>query len=119
MYTEQKTHDTKPHLIPKRPVGRPRKTPAETFNRELSEAEELFIRTLLAGLPPVVTRTKLADFFGGLLTGEQLAKADRVKRGPRGTHKVGRDVVYNTEYLVRWMVEKYGVTALANYSASN
>jgi len=55
---------------------------------------------------PLVARSRVADFSGGLLNPRTLANHDSKGTGPRGKIRCGRLIAYRVEELVRWMEER-------------
>lgn len=55
---------------------------------------------------PVVARSQIARFSGGLLTPKTLANLDSLGKGPEGRLVVGRRVGYDVHTLVEWMRER-------------
>lgn len=56
---------------------------------------------------PIVSRTEIAKFSGGLLTPRTLANLDSLNEGPpRG--RCGRKVFYPTDELVIWLQARSG-----------
>lgn len=54
---------------------------------------------------PIVSRTEISKFSGGLLTPRTLANLDSLNAGPpRGN--CGRKVFYPVDELVKWLEEK-------------
>jgi len=52
---------------------------------------------------PLVARSKVAEFSGGLLNPRTLANHDSAGTGPEGKIKIGRLIAYRKEDLVRWI----------------
>ncbi|OPX40664.1 MAG: hypothetical protein B1H13_06300 [Desulfobacteraceae bacterium 4484_190.3] len=55
---------------------------------------------------PLVARSRVADFSGGLLNPRTLANHDAAGTGPRGKIRIGRLVAYEKEALVLWLEER-------------
>lgn len=55
---------------------------------------------------PLVARSEVKRFSGGLLNGRTLANLDCQGRGPRGKVVVGRRVAYTVESLVEFLRER-------------
>lgn len=54
---------------------------------------------------PIVSRTEIAKFSGGLLTPRTLANLDSLNEGPpRG--RCGRKVFYPVDELVKWLAAR-------------
>ena len=56
---------------------------------------------------PVVVRSDVGRFSGGLLHPRTMANLDSLGLGPRGMFYLARKVAYPTNELVDWMKEKY------------
>jgi len=54
---------------------------------------------------PVVSRSEVAKFSGGLLNPRSLANKNSLGTGPR-YHRLGRKVFYAVDDLVSWMQEQ-------------
>lgn len=81
-------------------------------SRRLNKAEKKFIETLLASLPPIIARKEVHKFLGGIVASQTLSNADAAGQGPENAFRVGKVVVYHTESLIRWIVERFGVELL-------
>ncbi|WP_052464585.1 hypothetical protein [Geoalkalibacter subterraneus] len=55
---------------------------------------------------PLVARSEVKNFSGGLLNGRTLANLDSQGRGPRGKVVVGRRVAYTAKSLVEFLEER-------------
>ncbi len=55
---------------------------------------------------PIVVRSKVPEFSGGLLNPRTLANHDSKGTGPRGKIRCGRLIAYRVEELVRWIEER-------------
>lgn len=74
-----------------------------------TKAEQKFISTLLEKLPPVIARKEVNRFLGGIVAAQTLSNLDSLGEGPSDTYRVGNNVVYKTDSLVRWLVAHVGV----------
>lgn len=52
---------------------------------------------------PVVARTEIRTFTGGMLSEKYLANLDSQGAGPDGRFKIGRKVGYPVENVIRWL----------------
>ena len=86
----------------------------EAQNGRLSKEEKEFIDNLIKCLPPIIARKAVPKFLGGLLSQQTLAMADSAGVGPEVAYKIGRNVAYRTDSLVRWIVGRFGVKRLIN-----
>lgn len=64
---------------------------------------------LMTRLPVVVAREDIERHLGGVVSRQTMAKADSDGTGPEGAFTLGRKVVYRTDRLVPWLIERYGV----------
>ena len=80
--------------------------------RIFTEAEEEFVQSLVASLPPVIARKEVKTYLGGIIAPQTLSNADASGEGPQVAYKIGRNVVYKTEELIIWIVERFGVSRL-------
>lgn len=83
-------------------------------SRKLTEAEQEFIQTLTANLPPVIARKEVSRFLGGVVASQTLCNADASGEGPEKAFRVGRNIVYRTDSLLGWLVKRYGISVVAN-----
>lgn len=51
----------------------------------------------------IITRSEVARFTGGVLTGKYLANLDYQGRGPSGRMRIGRKIVYPINEFVKWL----------------
>ena len=58
---------------------------------------------------PIIARSEIARFTGGLLCGRTLANLDSLGKGP-GRIRIGRKVCYRVNSFVEWL-EKRAVAA--------
>ncbi len=77
------------------------------------DAQE-FIQILSAALPPVIARKKVEKLLGGIVSMQTLNNADSTGAGPEVAYRVGRSVAYRTDSLLQWIVERFGVSRIAN-----
>ncbi len=52
---------------------------------------------------PLVARTELSRFSGGLLNSKTLANLDSAGTGPAGRVRIGRKICYTVSKLVEWL----------------
>jgi len=52
---------------------------------------------------PVVARSEISTFTGGLLSSRSLANLDSLKKGPGGKVRLGRNVGYEKAALIKWL----------------
>lgn len=57
---------------------------------------------------PIVSRTEIARFSGGLLTPRTMANLDSLSEGPPRI-RVGRKIAYPVDSLVAWIKSRAGV----------
>jgi hypothetical protein len=57
----------------------------------------------LAWPSPIVARSEVKEFSGGIITPGRLANLDAAGAGPSGRIRIGRKVAYRTAELVRWL----------------
>ena len=55
---------------------------------------------------PVVPRSEIGRFSGGLLTAGAMANLDCDGKGPAGAFYIGRKLVYPIDQLIAWMRER-------------
>ncbi len=55
---------------------------------------------------PIVARTEIKDFTGGVLTEKYIANLDSKGLGPANRFRLGRKVVYPVKDLVTWLAER-------------
>lgn len=63
---------------------------------------------------PIVARTQVAKFSGGLLNPRTMANLDSLGLGPEGKIMVGGKVAYITRGLVEWMRQRQRIAADEN-----
>jgi hypothetical protein len=56
-------------------------------------------------LPPVIARSAVETFLGGVISQKHLANLDSLGQGPP-RFRVGRKVVYRTDDLLEWLSER-------------
>lgn len=76
-----------------------------------------FMEFMVEKLPPVVARKDVERALGGVVAHQTLANADKAGTGPAVAYRVGRSVVYRSDSLVAWIVERFGVTRIANINS--
>jgi hypothetical protein len=52
---------------------------------------------------PVVARSEIGNFTGGLLSPRTIANYDSLKKGPSSRVKLGRNVGYPKGVLIEWL----------------
>ncbi len=57
---------------------------------------------------PVVARSEISTFTGGLLAPRSLANLDSLKKGPGGKVRLGRSVGYEKAALIDWLTARLG-----------
>ena len=71
------------------------------------------IETLKAGWEswpsPVIARTELGTFTGGLISARTVANYDSLGKGPNGKIKIGRSVGYLKSALIDWLMARLEV----------
>ena len=68
--------------------------------------EKIDLRILADKWPSaIVSRDKIEDFTGGLITSKYLANIDSAgdKKGPQGRIRIGRKVAYLVSEFVKWL----------------
>lgn len=68
--------------------------------------EKVDLRILIDKWPSaIVSRDKVEDFTGGLITSKYLANIDSAgdKEGPPGRIRIGRKVAYPVSEFVKWL----------------
>ena len=86
--------------------------PATTTARTLTEYEQQWIKEMQGELPPVIARKEIKKALGGMIAPHTLSNADALGDGPEEAHRVGRVVVYKTERLLEWIVQRFGVSQM-------
>jgi len=77
------------------------------------DAQE-FVNLLAEKLPPVLARKHVERALGGIVAVQTLTNADNQGTGPEVAYRLGRSVVYRTDSLLGWLVERFGVRRIAN-----
>ena len=71
-----------------------------------TDAEDFNLDTLADNWPsPIVARSEIKNFSGGLLHPRTLANLDSLNKGP-GKIMIGNRACYSTRKLVAWMKER-------------
>jgi len=52
---------------------------------------------------PLIARSAVKNFTGGLLSEKYLANLDSQGKGPAGRVKIGRKIAYNVSQLISWL----------------
>ncbi len=68
--------------------------------------KEEFAAMWASKLPPYIARQEVKWFLGGIIAVSTLAKADSEGRGPKGAKRVSDRVVYPTQELLIWLVNR-------------
>jgi hypothetical protein len=58
---------------------------------------------------PIVARSSIKIFTGGLYSAGFLANCDSQSIGPEGAFRVGRQIVYPVASLVNWLISRLEV----------
>ena len=62
------------------------------------------LSNLAAAWPsPLIARSEVRTFTGGLLSEKYLANLDSQGKGPAGRVKIGRKIAYNVSDLISWL----------------
>lgn len=61
-----------------------------------------FLKELSTKLPPVISRERIEDYLGGIISSKRLANLDSLGEGPP-RFRVGRKVAYRTDLLLEWL----------------
>ncbi len=57
---------------------------------------------------PVVARSEVGKFTGGLIAPRSIANYDSLKKGPKGKVRLGRNVGYLKADLIEWLLSRLG-----------
>jgi hypothetical protein len=68
--------------------------------------KEEFAAMWASKLPPYIARQDVKWFLGGIIAVGTLAKADSEGRGPKGAKRVSDRVIYPTQELLIWLVNR-------------
>ena len=79
------------------------------YGNGLTDMESEFIQIFAESLPPYIARKHIEKSLGGVIANQSVSNADATGEGPEIAYKVGRNIVYNTETLLVWIVKRYGV----------
>lgn len=52
---------------------------------------------------PIVSRTEIKHFTGGVITEKYLANLDSLGKGPAGRFRLGRKICYPVNELIEWL----------------
>lgn len=81
----------------------------------LSEDVREFIEAVMPHLPPVIARSEVDRFLGGIISPYTIKNADLAGNGPEIAWKVGKKVAYKTESLLLWIAERSdGINRMKN-----
>lgn len=61
-----------------------------------------FLKDLSTKLPPVISRERIEEYLGGIISSKRLANLDSLGEGPP-RFRVGRKVAYRTDLLLEWI----------------
>jgi len=78
----------------------------------LTEEQQEIIDLFLPSLPRMIARERVSHLLGFIIDQKTLRNADSRGEGPAGAVRIGRKVVYRTENLLLWIVQKYGVSKI-------
>lgn len=56
----------------------------------------------MASLPPIISRDRVGNYLGGVISSKTLANLDSLGMGPKRI-RVGRKIAYLTEDLLEWL----------------
>lgn len=68
--------------------------------------KEEFAAMWASKLPPYIARQEVKWFLGGIIAVNTLAHADCEGRGPKGAKRVSDRVIYPTQELLIWLVNR-------------
>lgn len=68
--------------------------------------KDIFSQLVESWPSPIVARSRVGEFSGGLFSPGTLANADSRGDGPAGKINIGRKAAYPTTALVEWMRRK-------------
>jgi hypothetical protein len=72
----------------------------------LEERKQQLREKLIRELPPVISRHKVEEITGGVVTVGALRKFDCTGEGPAERIKAGRRVGYDREVFVEWFINR-------------
>jgi hypothetical protein len=55
---------------------------------------------------PVIARSEIGTFTGGLIAPRSIANFDCLKKGPKGKIRLGRSVGYEKAALIEWLTAR-------------
>jgi len=61
-----------------------------------------FLKDLSTKLPPVISRERIEEYLGGIISSKRLANLDSLGEGPP-RFRVARKVAYRTALLLEWI----------------
>lgn len=70
------------------------------------EKSPLNLNELLAAWPPVISRDRVAEYTGGLISPKSLANLDSLGKGPFRRVKLGRRVGYPARDFAEWFLAR-------------
>lgn len=82
---------------------------------EFADKQE-FLDIFKEELPPIIARSSVDKFFGGLFDRKTLANHDASGTGPKASYAVGKKIVYRREDLLQWVVDTFPIKRLQNLS---
>ena len=76
--------------------------------------DQINVSNLLASMAdkwpsPLVARTEIERFTGGIISEKYLANLDCQGRGPAGRVRVGRKICYSVSEVVKWLESRSAV----------
>ncbi len=74
--------------------------------QKIEERKKQLKEKLLRELPPVISRNKIEEITGGVLTVGAMRKFDCTGEGPPERIKAGRKVAYDREIFVDWFINR-------------
>jgi hypothetical protein len=54
-------------------------------------------------LPPIISRDRVEDLLGGVISAKTLANLDSLGKGPKGRMRSGGKIVYGRDNLLEWL----------------
>jgi hypothetical protein len=65
----------------------------------------LELTDLAEKLPPIIARSQIEKFLGGVISSKRLANLDSLGEGPKRM-RIGRKIAYRTEDLLNWLASR-------------
>lgn len=66
----------------------------------------LLIEELEKSLPPVIARSKIDEYLGGLISSSYMAYLDSKGEGPEGAIRLGRHIGYRKHPFLIWLKKR-------------